>query len=128
MQKITTKGITVAVESKYEERASNPDLYKYIFSYQVMIENNSDRTVQLIDRHWIIMDADNVMREVKGPGVIGQQPILAPGEYHTYSSWSVIKTPIGKMTGLYNMKAVITDEMFSVEIPEFKLIADFVYN
>jgi len=116
------------VIAKYEAEASSPEQQKFVFSYQVTIENKGLDAVQLLDRHWIIVDADNVMREVKGPGVIGLQPVIEPGADHVYNSWSVLRTPIGKMMGSYGMHNMQTGESFQVKIPTFKLIADFVYN
>jgi len=81
-----------------------------------------------MSRHWIIIDADNLRREVKGPGVIGKQPVIHPGEYHSYDSWSVLRTPLGKMYGSYEMLDINADTKFEVKIPSFKLIADFVFN
>jgi ApaG protein len=128
MDSLTTKGIDINIAAVYEPDSSNPQMEKYIFSYHIEIHNNSKAAVQLLDRHWIIVDADNVRREVKGPGVIGQQPVILPGGMHTYNSWSVLRTPLGKMYGSYGMIYVDTKEAFQAKIPAFKLIADFVYN
>lgn len=128
METATTKGITIKVLPKYEPDPSVPEHQKHVFSYQVLIENNSNHTVQLMDRHWIIYDADKVKREVKGPGVIGKQPILKPGDSHSYASWSVLRTSMGKMLGSFNMRYQGTEDYFEVEIPEFKLIANFINN
>jgi len=128
MESLTTRSISIRVIARYEADASSPEQQKYVYSYQVTIENKGLDAVQLLDRHWIIVDADNLTREVKGPGVIGLQPVIEPGENHMYNSWSVIRTPIGKMTGYYGMYNMQTGESFQVKIPSFKLIADFVYN
>ena len=128
MESLTTRSISIKVIAKYEAEASSPDQHKFVYSYQVTIENKGLDAVQLLDRHWIIVDADNVTREVKGPGVIGLQPVIEPKEYHRYHSWSVLRTPIGKMTGYYGMHNMQTGESFQVKIPAFKLIADFVCN
>lgn len=128
MENLTTKGINISVQARYEPAASKPNDFKFVFSYHVIIENRGLDNVQLLNRHWIITDADNVLREVKGPGVIGLQPIIAPGGTHSYDSWSVIRTSIGKMQGFYGMNNISTNETFEVKIPSFKLVADFVYN
>jgi len=128
MESLTTRSISIKVVARYETEASGPNQEKFVFSYQVTIENKGLDAVQLLDRHWIIVDADNVTREVKGPGVIGLQPVIDPGKQHTYNSWSVLRTPIGKMTGYYGMHNMQTGESFQVKIPAFKLIADFVKN
>lgn len=128
MDSLTTKGIQIDVKALYEPEASNPSSNKYVFSYHIEIFNRSKTPVQLIDRHWVIIDADNVRREVRGPGVIGLQPIIQPGESHSYNSWSVLRTPLGKMEGKYGMMETFAQVPFTVKIPAFKLIADFVYN
>ena len=92
------------------------------------IINNSAHRVQLLNRHWFITDATNTTREVKGPGVIGKQPILDPGESHQYGSWSPVSTPIGKMRGYYEMERLADGHRFMVEVPEFKLISSFKLN
>lgn len=128
MDSLTTKGIEINVKAVYEMETSNPAKHKYVFSYHIEIFNHSKTTVQLLNRHWIIVDADNVRREVRGPGVIGLQPIIHPQESHSYNSWSVLRTPLGKMEGSYGMIDTNTQESFEVHIPAFKLIADFVFN
>lgn len=128
MESATTRGITVQVESRYEKAASKPSLGRFVHSYMVRIQNDSDHTIQLLRRHWYIADSDTTMREVDGEGVIGQQPILRPGEGFSYTSWSPLTTAIGKMSGTYLMMYTHTEERFEIEIPEFKLIAEFVLN
>jgi len=128
MDSLTTKGIQIDVKALYEPETSNPSSNKYVFSYHIEIFNRSKGPVQLIDRHWVIIDADNVRREVRGPGVIGLQPIIQPGESHSYNSWSVLRTPLGKMEGRYGMIDILSQAPFKVEIPAFKLVADFVFN
>lgn len=128
MKNLTTKGINISVQSVYEPHTSYPSKDKYVFSYHIEIKNEGDSPVQLIDRHWEIIDADNVRREVRGPGVIGLQPIIKPGNYHAYDSWSVLRTSLGKMRGSFGMIDLNTQDHFRVIIPEFKLIADFVFN
>lgn len=128
MDSLTTNDIQIKVTAVYEPESSNPPGNKYVFSYHIEIVNNSKSSVQLIDRHWIIVDADNVTREVRGEGVIGLQPVIHPGQAHSYNSWSVLRTPLGKMGGTYGMIYVDSLESFKVDIPAFKLVADFVYN
>lgn len=124
----TTDGITVRIASYYEEGSSRPLNQYFAFSYVVEIENNSHFEVQLMSRYWLIKDANKDTKEVKGPGVIGKQPIIKPGEMHHYSSWSPLATPIGKMTGYYTMKRLMDGSTFKAYIPEFQLIADFINN
>lgn len=124
----STQGIKVTVISRYSAEVSKPSQSKYVHQYNVTIENYSGRTVQLMAREWYIIDSKGEIREVKGEGVIGAQPILEDEESYTYNSWCPLKTSMGKMYGYYHMVDVDTAEDIKVEIPEFKLIADFVYN
>jgi len=124
----TTHGVQVTVTSNYHEEHSKPSMNKYVHSYDVTITNLSGLDVQLISRHWIINDANGKVREVKGDGVIGLQPILEPDESHSYTSWCPLSTPVGKMGGSYVMIRKADNSIFEVTIPEFKLIADFKMN
>lgn len=128
METKTTDGITIRIRSFYEEESSRPMQNYFAFSYVVEIENNSAFDVQLLSRYWRIQDANNDIREVEGSGVIGQQPIIKPDDYHHYSSWAPITTPIGKMAGYYTMKRLLDGSTFKAYIPEFQLMADFLNN
>ena len=123
-----TNGIKVSVEVSFQDEYSKPLADQYVFSYRVSIVNESNQTVQLISRHWYIQDASGGSREVKGEGVIGKQPVLAPGESHQYVSWCPLSTTVGKMYGTFQMIDVITRDMFDVKIPEFRMAASFVLN
>lgn len=103
-------------------------LHSYFFVYQVTIENHSPHTVQLLARHWIIWDSNGITHEVKGDGVIGEQPILAPGEMHEYTSFCPLTTELGRMHGTYRMKRNSDGLEFQVNIPQFDLVADFKMN
>ncbi|MFZ4543089.1 MAG: Co2+/Mg2+ efflux protein ApaG [Saprospiraceae bacterium] len=124
----TTKGIKISVETFYNPLHSRPSEHRYVFTYRITIENTSDFTVQLLKRHWSILDANGTKREVKGDGVVGVQPLIPQGESHQYVSWANMDTDIGKMYGTYLMERHIDGEMFEVEIPEFQLIAPFKMN
>ncbi len=117
---INTDEITVSIATNYLEKHSEPENSRFAFSYTVTIENNSAHAAQLISRHWIITDANNAIQEVKGMGVIGEQPRIPPGESYTYSSGSILETQAGTMEGSYQMQ---TDngEGFDVPIPTFML-------
>lgn len=128
MNTLTTHGIKISVSSRYEEEASNPTLNRYIHSYKITIENLSKKRVQLLSRYWLIVDGDGSKREVKGDGVVGEQPKLSPGDSHTYSSWSPLSFPAGKMQGHYIMRNLNSEETFEVEIPVFNLVASFKEN
>jgi ApaG protein len=114
--------IRVEVLSRHSPENSRPMEDEWVFQYTVRITNQGTDTVQLLSRHWIITDALDHVQEVKGPGVVGQQPVLAPGESFKYSSWCPLKTPTGTMRGTYQM--VRTDgTQFDIEIAPFALKA-----
>ena len=116
----TTRGIRVQVLSEYSPDRSRPAEQQWFFLYTITITNDGDDTVQLLSRHWIITDGAGHVEEVKGPGVVGQQPILAPGEAFTYTSGCPLGTPFGKMEGTYQM-ATRGGELFDVNIAPFTL-------
>ena len=118
-----TRNIRVSVSPKYEPDHSEPGEQRYIFSYDVTIQNESDRTVTLISRHWIIINDHGDRQEVKGPGVVGFTPTLAPGESFRYSSYCPLDSSFGTMEGFYKMKAEENEE-FDVVIGRFYLVAD----
>lgn len=128
MESLITNGVRVSVVSHYDHTVSKPSLGRFVHSYEITIENLSDRTVQLLSRHWKIYSSNGLMREVKGDGVVGQQPVLRSFELHNYSSWSPLPTPMGKMSGSFTMLDTESKKTFEVEVPEFKLIADYINN
>lgn len=128
METLITEGIKVSVESYYEREKSIPDQKQFIHSYFVTIENNSNYTIKLVKRSWLIVDANGRKREVHGEGVIGSQPIIKPGQFYEYSSWCPLETNIGKMSGSYTMLREIDERLIEVKIPEFRLIAKFINN
>jgi len=115
-----TKNISVTVTPIYLEDQSEPDEDHYVWAYQVKIENDSLETVQLRSRHWRITDANGLMQEVRGSGVVGEQPVLEPGESFEYTSGTPLNAPSGIMVGSYEMQ---TDEgnVIEVDIPAFSL-------
>ena len=120
MNSATTGGITVSVETAYIEKDSDPDNQYFVWAYRIKIENNSADTVQLISRQWMITDALGRQQEVRGAGVVGEQPVLAPGASFSYSSGTPLHTPSGFMRGTYAMRADNGRE-FDIEIPAFSL-------
>jgi len=122
-----TNNIRVEVVSQHSPEHSRPLHDEWVFQYTVRITNLGTDTVQLISRHWIITDGLNESHEVKGPGVIGQQPVLAPGESFKYSSWCPLKTPMGKMHGTYQMVGP-DGKQFDIEIAPFALRARYTVN
>src|SRR3984957_864353 len=118
--KAITRGIAVSVEPTYLEAGSSPSNSQYLWAYRVLIENQGRETVQLLSRHWMIANARGELTEVKGPGVIGRQPLLKPGESHAYTSGTPLDTPSGMMGGSYQMESD-NGERFDIEIPTFSL-------
>lgn len=112
--------ITVEVETQYVEGQSEPDSDRYVFSYTIIIRNEGSVPAQLLSRHWVITDANGNVQEVKGEGVVGEQPHLNPGEGFQYTSGAMITTPVGSMRGSYQMVADDGEE-FEAEIPAFTL-------
>lgn len=106
---------------------SDPASEQYVFAYRIRIENTGEATVQLLSRHWIITDAEGKVEEVRGPGVVGEQPTLAPGEAYEYTSGSHFKTPVGTMQGSYQF---VADDgvKFDAPIPKFVLAAKRVLH
>jgi ApaG protein len=99
----TTQGISVNVQAVYVPEQSAPRARRYVFTYTVRISNQGDVPAQLKSRHWIITDGDGSVEEVRGPGVVGQQPFIGPGDQFEYTSGCVLKTPRGEMRGTYQM-------------------------
>jgi len=120
MEEKITKGIRVQVESFYLDTHSIPEDNHYVFAYHIRIKNLSQRKVHLMRRHWIITDSSGELNEVKGDGVVGEQPVLAPDEEYEYTSGSHLKTPVGTMQGTYQMSSADGDK-FEVTIPCFTL-------
>jgi ApaG protein len=100
-----TRGIRVSVESRYEQERSSPEDGQWFFSYHVRIANEGAGVAQLLSRHWIITDGDGKEQEVRGPGVVGEQPVLEPGDAFEYTSGCPLQTPVGSMRGTYRMVA-----------------------
>lgn len=112
--------ISVSVNTAYLADQSDPSADRYVFAYTVTIANTGTVAAQLISRHWIITDADNVTQEVRGLGVVGEQPLLRPGESFEYTSGTAMATPVGSMRGSYQMVAEDGNK-FDAEIPSFML-------
>lgn len=123
-----TKGIKISVETNFEGTFYKNYKVHFAFGYKVTIENQSKSPVQLNSRHWKILDALNNVEVVDGEGVIGKQPIIKPGESHTYNSGSLLTSPFGAMQGHYNMVNFSDGKKFKVVIPTFKLSAPFALN
>ncbi len=123
-----TNGVYITAESKFIPEQSSDKHATFVFAYQISIENQSSDAIQLLRRHWDIVDTYIDKKTVDGDGVIGKQPVLGPGESHSYASGAVIKTPMGKMSGHYIMLNLDTNEEFEVRIPEFSLQMPHLLN
>jgi ApaG protein len=120
MPTTVTEGIRVTVQAMYLDDRSAPDDNSFAFAYQVTIANEGHGRVQLMRRHWIITDGNGEVREVEGPGVVGEQPVLDDGEAHQYTSGAVLTTPVGTMEGTYEMHEP-DGRVFRATIPRFAL-------
>jgi len=120
MSEACTRGLRVLVRSEFVPERSNPGRNEYFFAYRIRITNEGEFTVQLMARHWVITDALGHIEEVEGPGVVGEQPVLAPGEAFEYTSACPLPTPFGSMQGTYQMVTDSGDE-FDAEIAPFAL-------
>ncbi len=114
-----TQGVRIEVQSRYIPERSDPDDDFYFFAYRVVISNEGGAPVQLVARHWIITDGDSQVEEVRGPGVVGEQPMLRAGESFEYVSACPLRTPVGTMHGTFQM--VGADSAFDAEIAPFTL-------
>ncbi len=124
----STAGINVSVEIQYNAQHSHPIASHYFFAYSITIKNVSDYTVQLKKRHWFIFDSNGIKSEVEGNGVVGEQPILIPGQSYQYVSGCNLLSDMGKMGGVYIMEREIDGEVFHVTIPEFMMVVPYKFN
>ena len=120
MYERSTRNIRVAVQPAFLDDQSDPDEERYLWSYTVTIENRGAESVQLLSRHWHITDGRGQIKEVTGPGVVGAQPVIAPGQKFQYTSGCPLPTASGYMSGSYEMRNS-TGEKFEAEIPAFLL-------
>lgn len=127
MYREITEKIEITVEPEFVREQSNPQAQYYFFSYRVKIKNLGDSPAQLISRHWIITDGAGQTRDVRGPGVVGEQPLLNPGQEYQYTSFCPLPTPTGNMRGTYRMQDESGDT-FDVAIPLFFLRDPSTFN
>lgn len=123
-----TNDVRVQVETQYQHDQSEPLNDLHLFAYHISIQNNSDHIIQLLRRHWYIFDSNGETREVEGEGVVGLQPILRPGDTHTYISACNLHSELGKMLGTYTFERLDDGSTFEVTIPEFNLMAPVRFN
>lgn len=110
----------VRVKTHYVQEQSEPDKKRYVFSYTITIENNGERHAQLLRRKWLVTDANGKKLVIEGEGVVGEQPLIESGDAYTYTSGTILETPVGVMQGYYTMIDVEEQE-FDIEIPPFRL-------
>lgn len=127
MSDTTTRGIRVQVESVYVDEQSDPDQNYFFFAYHVRISNVGDEVAQLISREWIITDSDGSVQRVEGDGVVGEQPLLGPGESFEYTSFCPLRTSVGVMQGSYTMRTA-SGEAYRARIDPFTLAMPGVLN
>jgi ApaG protein len=117
MSDTTTKGIRIQVQSRYLSEQSNPRDSQYLFAYHIRISNEGAHRAQLVSRRWVINDADGHVEHVQGPGVVGEQPVLDPGDVFEYTSFCPLRTAVGTMQGTYQMVTPEGDEFDAVIAP-----------
>ena len=120
MYEAETDGVHITVTPRFVSEQSDPDNSRFFWAYQVVIRNKSPFAVQLITRHWTITDGNGAVQDVRGPGVVGEQPIIAPGDQFQYVSGCPLTTPTGMMVGIYEMRRQ-NGEMFDAQVPMFSL-------
>ncbi len=128
MTTAVTEGIKVSVKTEYQSDYSSPLQAHYVFTYRITIENASDYTIHLLRRHWVIYDSIGTVRETGGEGVVGQQPVLEPGEVHEYVSGCNLHSSMGKMVGTYLIERIIDGKQLQIAIPEFTMVVPFKLN
>lgn len=124
----TTNGIKVSVEVFYYPEGSNPQQNHYLFAYKISIQNQSQYTVQLLRRHWHIWESTGTRREVEGLGVVGEQPVIAPGQTHSYMSACNLHTEFGQMYGTFTMIRHQNHDQFKAVIPSFTMTVPYKLN
>ncbi|MCF8276074.1 MAG: Co2+/Mg2+ efflux protein ApaG [Flavobacteriales bacterium] len=123
-----THGIKVSARVKFKEEYSEPDKNYFVFFYRITIENYNDFEVQLLRRHWDIFDSNGINTMVEGEGVVGEKPILAPGELFSYESACNLESGIGRMAGYFEMMRTESGMLFRAEIPEFIMEVPYMLN
>lgn len=128
MTKPITKNVLISVKTSFSELQSNIEMNEYFFVYNITIQNNSDSVIQLMSRKWYITDSNGENRFVEGEGVVGEQPIIEPGNSYDYYSGCLLKTGLGKMSGSYYFLSHPDGISFEAPIPEFNLVLPWVLN
>jgi len=122
-----TRSVRIIVQPRYVAEQSSPEDQQYLFAYHITIRNEGDQPVQLLARHWVITNGEGRVEEVRGPGVVGYQPKLNPGQEFQYTSGCPLNTPVGTMHGSFQM-VTETGESFDAQIAPFRLAVPQVLN
>lgn len=128
MSNTLTRGVRIVAQPRFVPEQSDPASRRYFFAYHITIRNESDIAVQLMTRHWVITNGEGKVEEVRGPGVVGHQPLLAPGEAFEYTSACPLDTPVGTMHGEFGMICADTREGFDARIAPFRLAVPSALN
>lgn len=123
-----SNGIKITTRVKFKEEYSEPDKNYFVFFYRITVENFNDFEVQLLRRHWDIFDSNGIKTVVDGEGVVGEKPVLAPGELFSYESACNLESGIGRMKGHYEFMRTESGDLFHAEIPEFVLEVPYMLN
>jgi ApaG protein len=123
-----TEGVSIMVETFYQPSQSNALNYEHLFAYRITIENLTIYPVKLLSRHWHIKDSNGTHREVEGEGVVGQQPVIQPGDNYQYTSGVNLMSDVGKMYGTYLMENLFNKKKLTITIPEFALVVPSKLN
>ena len=128
MSDTTTRGVRILVRPRFVPEQSDPENGQWLFAYHITIRNQGEQAVQLISRHWVITNGEGKVEEVRGPGVVGYQPVLKPGEEFEYTSGCPLTTPVGTMHGEFNMIVQASGEKFDAKIEPFRLAVPKALN
>jgi len=128
MTQQVTNGIKISVKPSFEGTAYRDNRLYFVFNYTITIKNESNDTVQLLERSWTIFDSLNNVELVEGVGVVGEKPVLKPGQNYTYNSFAMLTSPVGAMKGFYTMVNFTTTKSFKVYIPNFQLMVSMALN
>ena len=123
-----TKGIKISTRVRFKKEYSEPDKNYFVVFYRITIENYNDFEVQLLRRHWDIFDSNGIKTVVEGEGVVGEKPVIAPGELFSYESACNLESGMGRMGGYYEMMKSENGELFQAEIPEFTMEVPYMLN
>jgi ApaG protein len=128
MSNTLTRGVRIVAQPRYVPEQSDAAARRYFFAYHITIRNEGEQTVQLVSRHWVITNGEGKVEEVRGPGVVGHQPILAPGEAFEYTSACPLDTAVGTMHGEFNMVLPESSDSFDARIAPFRLAVPNALN